>query len=172
MSRSDNHLSVVDIPRGVLLANLELAGKPTQMLLKPDGGELYVISPEAHGLQIVNTWTHELADYMMLGSAPTTAILKEDFSEMYVADREASRVMAIDIFNRRIIGRPIDVGASPSAMRFDPTEPGASPTMLLVVNESSGDLAVIRTRTDSLLTMIKVGPQPHLLAAKLFDSRN
>src|SRR4029077_16488497 len=134
MSRSDNHLSVVDIPRGVLLANLELAGKPTQMLLKPDGGELYVISPEAHGLQIVNTWTHELADYMMLGSAPTTAILKEDFSEMYVADREASRVMAIDIFNRRIIGRPIDVGASPSAMRFDPTEPGASPTMLLVVN--------------------------------------
>jgi hypothetical protein len=80
--------------------------------------------------------------------------------------------MAIDIFNRRIIGRPIDVGASPSAMRFDPTEPGASPTMLLVVNESSGDLAVIRTRTDSLLTMIKVGPQPHLLAARLFDSKN
>jgi DNA-binding beta-propeller fold protein YncE len=142
------------------------------MLLKPDGGELYLISPEAHGLQIVNTWTHELADYMMLGSAPTTAILKEDFSEMYVADREAGRVMAIDIFNRRIVARPIDVGASPSAMRFDPTEPGASPTMLLVVNESSGDLAVIRTRTDSLLTIIKVGPQPHLLAVKLFDSKN
>jgi glycosyltransferase involved in cell wall biosynthesis len=32
--------------------------------------------------------------------------------------------------------------------------------------------AVIRTRTDSLLTMIKVGPQPHLLAVKLFDSKN
>jgi YVTN family beta-propeller protein len=43
--------------------------------------------------------------------------------------------------------------------------------MLLVVNESSGDLAVIRTRTDSLLTMIKVGPEPRSLAVKLFDSK-
>jgi YVTN family beta-propeller protein len=170
ISRSSNHLSVVDIRRGLLLTNLELAGKPTQMLLKPDGGELYVISPEAHGLQIVNTWTHELADYMMLGSAPANAILSEDASKMYVTDREASRVLVLDIFNRRIIGRPINVGSSPSAMRFDPTEPGASPTMLLVVNEASGDLAVVRTRTDSLLTMIKVGSQPQRLAVKLFDS--
>ncbi len=141
------------------------------MLLKPDGGELYVISPEAHGLQVVNTWTHELGDYMMLGSAPATAILTDDASEMYVSDREAGRVLPLDIYNRRIIGRPINVGASPSAMRFDPTEPGASPTMLLVVNESSGDLAVIRTRTDSLLTMITVGSQPQRLAVKLFDSK-
>src|SRR6266568_378882 len=50
--------------------NLERAGKPTDMLLKPDGGELYVISPEAHGLQAINTWTHEVGDYMELGSAP------------------------------------------------------------------------------------------------------
>jgi YVTN family beta-propeller protein len=79
--------------------------------------------------------------------------------------------MPVDIYNRRIIGRPINVGASPSAMRFDPNEPGASPSMLLVVNQGSGDLAVIRTRTDSLLTMIKVGSQPQRLTVKLFDSK-
>jgi hypothetical protein len=48
------------------------------MLLKPDGGELYVISPEAHGLQAINTGTHEVGDYMVLGSAPTRGVLSAD----------------------------------------------------------------------------------------------
>ena|SRR5208282_5193828 len=167
MSRSQNRLSVVDVRRGVLLTNLVLAGNPSQMILKPDGGELYVISPETHGLQAMNTWTHEMGDYMMLGSAPFSGVITEDAGEMYVADRAAGRVMPLDIVNRRV-SRPINVGALPGAMRFDPVEPGARPAMLLVVNEGSGDLAVLHTRTDSLLTMIPVGSHPQRIAVKLF----
>jgi YVTN family beta-propeller protein len=168
MSRSQNRLSVVDLERAVLITNLELAGKPTQILLKPDGGELYAISPEAHGLQAVNTWTHELGDTMILGSAPTYAIINFDISEMYVADHAASRVVTVDINNRRILGHPIPVGASPSFMRFSPTDLGAVSPMLLVVDESSDDVAVIRTRTDSLITLVPVGPNPERLAVKTF----
>jgi YVTN family beta-propeller protein len=168
MSRSQNHLSVVDLQRAVLLTNLELAGRPSQMLLKPDGGELYVISPEAHVLEVINTWTHEVGDTMLLGSAPASALLTEDASEMYVADRAAGRVFHADMFNRRIIGKPINAGASPNTMRFDLSEPGAQPSMLLVVNESSGDLAVLRLRTDSLITLIPIGNNPQRLAVKLF----
>ena len=40
--------------------------------------------------------------------------------------------------------------------------------MLLVVNEASGDLAVIKMRTDSLLTMIPAGDRPQRVAIKLF----
>jgi YVTN family beta-propeller protein len=167
MSRSETRLSVVDLRRGVLITNLELAGKPTQMLVKPDGGELYVISPEAHGLQVVNTWTHELGDYMPLGSAPTNAIITPDSFKLYVADSAASRVVPVEISNR-LIDKPINVGATPGTMRFDTSDPAARPSMLLVVNESSGDLAIIRTRTDSLITMIPVGPHPSRLAVKLF----
>jgi hypothetical protein len=137
------------------------------MLLKPDGGELYVISPEAHGLQTVDTWTHEMGDTMVLGFAPATGILAPEAVEMYVGDRAASRVVPLDIINRRV-GNPITVGASPSAMRFSPTDPGAVPPMLLVLDEFSGDLAVIRTRTDSLLTLISVGSHPQRLAVKTF----
>jgi DNA-binding beta-propeller fold protein YncE len=168
ISRAQNRLSVVDLERAVLITNLQLAGKPTQMLLKPDGGELFVISPDAHGLQAINTWTHEVADSMLLGSAPTTAIITPDQSEMYVADRAASRVIPVDIYNRRLLGRPIPVGASPSLMRFSPTDRGAQPAMLLVVDESSHDLAVIRTRSDSLITLIPVGSHPQRLAVKTF----
>src|SRR5229473_3096582 len=168
LSRSERRISVVDLRRGVLVTNLELAGKPTDMLLKPDGGELYVISPEAHGLQAINTATHEVGDYMVLGSAPTRGVLSEDASLMYVSDTAAGRVTPVDIFNRRIVrdpgkGFPIPAGDAPGALRFDPAE-----NLLLVVSAGSGDLAVIRVRTNFLLTMIPVGDQPRELAVKLF----
>jgi YVTN family beta-propeller protein len=137
------------------------------MLLKPDGGELYVISPEAHGLQAINTWTHEVGDSMLLGSEPSNAIIDPNANDMYVADRSANHVVPLDFVNRRL-GRPINVGAQPGAMRLDPVQPGAASSILLVANEASGDLAVIRARTYSLLTMIPVGPHPQRVAVKLF----
>jgi len=137
------------------------------MLLKPDGGELYVLSPEAHVLQAINTSTHEVGDTMLLGDTPASAIFIEDASEMYVADRSSGHVFPVDITNRRV-GKPINVGASPGTMRFDLSEPGAKPRMLLVADESSGDLAVLRLRTDSLITLIPVGASPQRLAVKLF----
>jgi len=168
LSRSERRISVVDLRRGVLVTHLELAGAPSDMLLKPDGGELYVISPEAHGLQVINTETHEVGDYMVLGSAPTRGVLSSDASLLYVSDTAADRVTPVDIFNRRIVrepgkGFPIPAGDAPAALRFDPAE-----NLLLVVSEGSGDLAVIRVRTNFLLTMIPVGSHPQGLAVKLF----
>ena len=168
LSRSERRISVADLRRGVLVTNLELAGKPTDMLLKPDGGELYVISPEAHGLQAINTWMHEVGDYMVLGSAPTRGVLSEDASLLYVSDTEAGRVTPVDIFNRRIVrdpgkGFPVPAGDAPAALRFDPAE-----NLLLVVSKGSGDLAVIRVRTNFLVTMIPVGDRPEGLAVKLY----
>src|SRR5712692_1723902 len=174
LSRSERRISVVDLRRGVLITHLELVGAPTDMLLKPDGGELYVISPEAHGLQVINTETHEVGDYMVLGSAPTRGVLSSDASLLYVSDTAADRVTPVDIINRRIIrealsekhpekGFPIPAGHAPAALRFDPAE-----NLLLVVSQGSGDLAIIRVRTNFLLTMIPVGDHPQDLAVKLF----
>jgi YVTN family beta-propeller protein len=168
LSRSERRISVVDLRRGVLVTHLELAGTPTDMLLKPDGGELYVISPEAHGLQAINTSTHEVGDYMVLGAAPTRGVLSEDASLMYVSDTAGGRVTPVDIYNRRIVrdpgkGFPVPAGDSPAALRFDPAE-----NLLLVVSQGSGDLAVIRVRTNFLLTLIPVGDHPRELAVKLY----
>jgi YVTN family beta-propeller protein len=167
-SASESRISVVDLKRGVLLTHLELAGRPTQMLLKPDGGELYVISPEAHGLQVINTATHEVGDYMVLGSAPTRAILSADATLMYVSDTAANRIIPVNIVDRRLDrepgkGFPVPAGQSPYALRFDPEE-----NLLLAVNQDSGDIAVIRARTNFLVTMIPVGAHPTGLAVKLF----
>ncbi len=170
LSSTERRISVVDLRRGVLLTNLELAGNPSQMLLKPDGGELYVISPEAHGLEVINTRTHEVGDYMVLGSGPTRGVLSGDASRLYVSDTAAGHVIPVDVANRRVIREPgprkefpVPAGQSPAALRFDPNE-----SLALIVNQGSGDLAVIRVLTNSLLTMIPVGDHPHDLAVKLF----
>ncbi len=81
---------------------------------------------------------------------------------LYVSDKAAGRVTPVDISNRRVM-RPILVGQAPGRCRFDPGE-----KLLLVVNEDSSDLAVIRVGTNSLLTMIPVGDRPRDLAVKLF----
>ena len=141
------------------------------MILKPDGGELYVISPESHGLQVINTETHEVGDFVVIGDTPTRGVLSVDAGILYVTDATANRVTAVDINNRRVIrtinGREllISAGQTPDAIRFDPEE-----NLLLVVNKGSSDLSVIRARLgdQSLLTMIPVGDRPQELAVKLF----
>jgi YVTN family beta-propeller protein len=42
---------------------------------------------------------------------------------------------------------------------------------LLVVSEGSGDLAVIRVRTNFMVTMIPVGQRPQDLAVKLYGNK-
>ena len=158
---------MVDLRKGRLITNLELAGIPSQMILKPDGGELYVLSPESHGLQAINTWTHEVGDYLVLGSAPTRGALLADTGELYVSDTASGSVTPVDI-NFRRLSRPIPAGQSPGALRFDP---GDKARLLLVVSQASGDLSIIRITSDranGLLTMIPVGNQPRELAVKLF----
>ena len=61
-----NEISAVDLRRGVLISNLLLSGTPAALLLKPDGGELYVSVPGSHGLEIINTWRTEISESMIL----------------------------------------------------------------------------------------------------------
>jgi DNA-binding beta-propeller fold protein YncE len=106
----------------------------------------------------------------VLGAAPTRGVLSADAGLLYVSDTAAGRVTPVDIYNRRIIrdlgkGFPVPAGDAPGALRFDP---GSPETLLLVVSQGSGDLAVIRVRTNFLVTMIAVGNHPQDLAVKLF----
>lgn len=163
-------VSVVDLRQRALIANLPVsglsgvAGTPANLVLKSDGGELYIPSPGSHGLAIVNTWTNEIADFVLLGSAPGRATLTADNEALYVTDAAAGRVTPVQIRFRRAM-RPVPVGQQPGVCRLSPAP---REELLLVVNEASGDLAVIRTHSQSLATMIPIGQQPRDLAIKIF----
>ena len=63
----------------------------------------------------------------------------------------------------RHLALPIPVGREPVTCRMDP-----SGELLLVANQESNDLAVIKLRTSSLLTMVPVGSHPTDIVSLLF----
>jgi YVTN family beta-propeller protein len=157
----------VDLRHNVLLTDLPLPGKAEAMFLKPDGGELYVTVPDAHGLTIINTYTHEVADSILLGAAPTRGVLDAETSVLYVSDAAAGHVIPVDM-DYRAVETPIKVGEHPGSCRMDP---GETHNLLLVVDEGSNDLAVIpseRSTNRSFITLIPLGNSPGDLAIKLF----
>jgi len=163
--RPGGQVSVIDLERRTLLANLPLAGNANDLVLKPDGGELYVPSPEAHSLTILNTWSNEVAEHLVVGYAPsygTLTTLDPSDPYLYLSDSGANQITPIRVAFRRT-ERPIPTGQQPGVSRLTPGE-----DLLLVVNGESNDLAVIRTRTRSLITLVPVGRSPRDLAVKVF----
>jgi YVTN family beta-propeller protein len=65
----------------------------------------------------------------------------------------------------RVARQPIPVGDRPGTSRLDL---GVPPDLLLVADEGSNDLAVIRVRTSSLITLITVGNSPRDLTILLY----
>ena len=158
-----------------MLSNLALDGTPDDLILKPDGGELYIPSSSAHGLLIVNTQTNEVGDFLLLGMSPGAAALSEDVQTLWISDSAAEHVLRVAIQTRQIIPPgPIAVGQAPRTCALTP-----GGDMLLVVDTASNDLAVIRTKTlpanslvmsppQSPITLIPVGSRPRDLALKVF----
>jgi YVTN family beta-propeller protein len=157
-------ISVVDLQRDALLTNLPLPGNASEMFLKPDGGELYITVPDAHELAIVNTWTHELVEAKLIGSTPGRGLFDEQTLQLYVSDSSANGVVPVDV-QYRTTGTLVSVGQSPGALALDPAAPH---NLLLVADENSNDLAIIRVRTGSLITMVHVGNSPRDIAVLLY----
>jgi DNA-binding beta-propeller fold protein YncE len=99
---------------------------------------------------------------MVLGSAPTGGTMNADASLVYVTDAVANGVTPIEMATRHLLPQ-IPTGRDPGPCALDPNG-----DLLLVADEDSADLAVIRVRTQSLITMIAVGMRPSSLAIKLF----
>jgi YVTN family beta-propeller protein len=132
------------------------------LILKSDGGELYIPSGDAHGLLIVNTLTNEVGDFLLLGMSPAAGTFSAPDQKLYVSDSAAGRVIPIAIDVRQA-GRPIPVGQNPRTCLLTP-----GGDILLVVDTTSNDLAVIRAKTSSLITLIPVGARPRDIAIKVF----
>jgi YVTN family beta-propeller protein len=160
-------VSVVDLRERVLLANLPLGSPAAAFMLKPDGGELFVSTPDRNSLTILNTWTNEVTETVMAGDRPASGTMGNDKPNftLYLSDEASGHVRPFVCGLRRLLP-PIQAGRRPGASRLTADE-----ELLLVVNEGSDDLAVIRVRTQSLLTLIPVGPGPRDLAIKLFSAR-
>jgi YVTN family beta-propeller protein len=160
-SATDDLLSVVNVRIPALIVNISLGGVAADLVMKQDGGELYIPSPDAHGLLFVNTQTNEVSDYMLLGLAPRTAILAPD-GRLIVEDTGAGRFVPVTP-DDRAAAPSVPVGEGPIAAAFTP-----GGEMLLFVNRDSNDVAVLRGKDNSLITRIPIGHDPESISVLLF----
>jgi DNA-binding beta-propeller fold protein YncE len=98
----------------------------------------------------------------MIGEDPVRGLVTDDNSLLYVANLHSQYVTIYSIDDGRRIGS-IHVGDGPSAMALS-----SSGLLLFVVDARSGDVAVVRTASRALFTLLPAGRNPNAIAVKAF----
>ena len=149
--QSDQLQTLMDVGRG-----------PVDIALKPDGGELFVSNSLSGSISEVVTNSNDVGGAYMIGDNPVRGLVSRDNALLYVANQSSQYVTVYSIDDGKRIGS-VHVGDGPSALAFN-----ASGNLLLAVDSRSGDVAAIRTATQSLFTLVPVGRNPTAIVDKSF----
>ncbi len=143
---------------------LDVGRAPVQLALKPDGGELFVSNSLSDSISEVITSTDDVQGAYLMGDEPVHGLVSSDNSLLYVANYRSQYVTAYSIDDGRRLGPPFThVGDGPVALAFS-----SNGFLTLVVDNRSADIAVVRTATRSLFTILPTGRAPNAIAVKAF----
>lgn len=154
--RATDAAAVVDLPVGMAVRHL---------CFKPDGGQLFVTDGQRDGVAIIYPYSTEVDRIALAGTSPGAMFACSRWPYLLVANRLSSDVTILDMITGRLVA-VVPVGNGPGYVTATPDEQYA-----LVLNEGSGDMAVIRlanvrsqrSKTAPLFTMVPVGEQPQSL---------
>lgn len=145
-----------------LEAILDVGRAPVHLALKPDGGELFASNSLGDSVSEVATTTSEVGGATIMGDHPVRGLISRDNTLLYEANFRSQEITTYAIDDGRR-SASIHVGDGPSALAFS-----AAGHLLFVVDSGSGDVAVIRTATHSLFTMLPAGHGPDAIVIKAF----
>lgn len=148
--------------KDALLALLDVGKIPISLALKPDGGEIYATNYGDGSISEIDTSTNEVGGAYFVGTHPVRGLIAEDDSTLYVSDFDADSLGIFSIDDGQLVGTS-RTGDGPDAMAFS-----KAGNLLFAVDVRSGDVAVIRTATHSLLTILPAGSKPNEIAVKAF----
>ena len=154
------------VPKDELLAILDVGKTPLRLILKPDGGEIFSVNYGGASLSEIDTSTNEVGGAYMVGAHPVAGVATADNSMLYVSDFDADSLGIYSIDDGELLTVAPRTGDGPESMAFS-----KAGNLLFVVDTRSGDVAVIRTSTNSLLTLLPVGAKPNDIADKAFIVR-
>jgi YVTN family beta-propeller protein len=168
-SQPERLLTIFETATGKSVVRLPLPLAPRHFCYDSFGGQLFVSGDGLDAVVIVFPYTTEVDQTILAGRAPgAMAVNAKPPSYLLVANPDDNTVTALDADTRKLAA-VVQVGLGPRHIVFTPDEEYA-----LVLNERSGDLAVIRTlalerapngsqrryRSAPLFTMIPVGERP------------
>jgi YVTN family beta-propeller protein len=145
-----------------LEALMDVGRAPVDLALKPDGGEIFVSNSLSDSVSEIYNTTDEVGDTYMIGENPVFGLVSRDNALLYVANLRSQYVTVYSIDDGKRIGS-VHVGDGPSAMAFS-----AAGHLLFVVDSRSDDVAVVRTASESLFTMLPAGRNPDAIVVKAF----
>ena len=145
-----------------LEALLDVGQAPMQLALKPDGGEVFALNSLSDSISEIITGTDDVNSVTLIGDTPVRGLVSADNAMLYVANFRSPYVTVYAIDEGQRIGS-IHAGDGSSALAFS-----NSGLLLFVVDSRSGDVAVARTATHSLFTLLPAGRAPNAIAVKAF----
>jgi YVTN family beta-propeller protein len=141
---------------------LDVGHAPVHLAIKPDGGEVFSSNQLANTVSEIYNSTDEVGDTFTIGDGPVRSIVSADNSRLYVANGNSQYVTIYSIDDGKRQGS-VHVGDGPSAMAFS-----TAGHLLFVTDQRSGDVAVVRTATRSLFTVLPAGKTPTAIAVKSY----
>ena len=141
---------------------MDVGFAPVHLALKPDGGELFVSNSLGNSISEVVTTTNDVGGAYLMGDDPVRGLVSSDNSMLYVSNFKSQYVTVYAIDEGKRIAS-IHVGDGASALAFS-----SSGHLLFVVDTRSADVAVVRTATRSLFTLLPTGRSPNAIAVKAF----
>jgi YVTN family beta-propeller protein len=144
---------------------LDVGRAPIQLALKPDGGELFVSNSLSDSISEVVTSTDDVGGAYLIGDDPVRGLVTGDNSLLYVANFRSQYVTAYSIEDGRRLIPSIHVGDGPVALAIS-----GSGYLIFVVDNRSADIAVVRTASRSLFTILPTGRSPNAIAVKAFKA--
>lgn len=136
---SQRTLSIYHAPSRGLIVNLPLAVRPDQLCFNADGGQLFVTGEGMDAVVVVYpSFTPEIGETVLAGHNPGAMAASVTPGYLFVANPKSGDVSILDIETRRVVA-VTPVGTQPAYITITPDDQYA-----LVLNQASGDMAVIR----------------------------
>jgi YVTN family beta-propeller protein len=167
-SRADRSLSIFDASTGQTIVRLPLAVEPRTFCVSPEGGQLFISGDGMDAVVIVFPYSTEIWQTVLAGRAPGAMAVTNSPAFLLVANPQTDSLTVLDFTTQKLVA-VVEVGTQPCQILLTPDQQYA-----LVLNEGSGDLAVVRTyslrspqlsakarfKSAPVFTMIPVGEKP------------
>jgi DNA-binding beta-propeller fold protein YncE len=177
-SRPDRSFDIFESATGRTVVRLPLPVAPTRMSVKPDGGQVFVSGDGLDAVVIIYVYQTEIAETLLAGRAPAAMAAMDSPAYLMVANPETNSVTVLDLDTNGRLVASVQVGQSPQSILVTPARESMD-QYALVLNEKSGDLAVIRIkslpvtaeerrRPTPIFALIPVGEKPVSAAVMTF----
>ncbi len=154
-----------------LLALLDVGEQPVRLIMKPDGGEIFVANQGSDSVSEIATGTNEVGGAALIGARPCFGAVSADNTLLWIANEAADTIAVYSIDDGKLVNT-VHVGAGPGPMTFS-----ADGHLLLAADTGAGDVSVLRAFDrnlhrepvfGTLFTLLPAGAGPAAIVDKAF----